>query len=177
MPEPRAAPRITPPEAMWPAGVPAPQAGAFSIVAPARAQACDVLYGPTRLRLKARTAPAEWRFSCWLTREQMQTFETWYRALLDLTGGEFYAPWIGGARLAAFADAYIYSPLGRGWILTARAVRTRVDPSICDAEINAIFGAVLRDDGVTADIVRDDGASLEIVRDEYPLTLIADHEC
>ena len=144
---------------------------------PVRAQLQDVLSGPSRLYVKARTAPAAWSFTVWLTREQMEAFEGWYRTVLAEHEGEFYARWIGGSRVVAFASPYEYRALGRGWSVSATVVRTRIDPSACDAYINAAFGNILRDDGVTADVLLADLTSTNIWRDDYSLELIADNEC
>jgi hypothetical protein len=177
MPEPRATPRSLPVAAIWPATLPAPQAGSLSFIAPARVSLADVLSGPTRLYLTARTAPGEWTFAVWLSPTQMYLFEDWYRQLIALTGGEFYARWIGGARLTAFAAPYEYTPIGRSWVLTGRLVRTRTDPSICDVYIEAAFGELLIDDGVSADVVVADLAATDVIADDFDLALIAANEC
>ena len=176
MPEPRelAEPRAVP---LWPATLPARQGESVTMLAPVRASLHDVLSGPTRLMLTARTAPAEWTFTLFLSQAQMQAFEAFYQAAVAANDGEFYASWIGGARVVAFAEPYQYAALGGGWALSARAIRTRIDPSICDAILNAQFGAILRDDGASANFVRDDGVAADFIRDDFPLADIAAHEC
>lgn len=177
MPDPLPSPRAELPPALWPAGLPYPQAEGFTQSGPPRAEPIDVMAGPTRLSLAARTAPMNWSFSIWLTQEQQQQFEQWYRNAVETNNGEFYAPWIGRGRVIAFAQAYEYSALGKGWVLSGRVIRTRIDPTICEAHINAVFGAIYRDDGVAPDIYQADITAADIYKDDYPLSLIAANEC
>ena len=99
------------------------------------------------------------------------------RDLVNNSDGEFYAPWIGQSRILAFAAPYTYRALGSGWEVSCRVVRTRIDPSVCDAIINAAFGNILRDDGASANNYLDDGATTNIVADDFSLTLIAQNGC
>lgn len=176
MPEPAITPHALWSGALWPTELPGPQAG-FTMQWPARASVQDVMSGPSRLNLTARTSPPSWRFTVFFTSAQMERFESWYRSLLENSGGEFYARWIGGGRITAFANPYTYQALGKGWQLQGALVRTRIDHTICDAFINSVFGAILRDDGVSADIVLDDGAAIDIISGNYPLEMIAANEC
>lgn len=178
MPEPRAKPRslgVTPP--LWPDWLPDPQGDSITVTGPLRAQLYDVLTGPTRARVIARTAPMEVSFACWLTAEQMEGFEAWYRDVVETHDGEFYARWIGGSRIVAFSGEYSYGPLGRGYILAGRLIRTRVDETACDAFIVAHFGAIYRADLDAADIYEADLAATDVYADTFDLRLIAAHEC
>lgn len=168
-------PGIPPP--LWPPSLPLPQETSVRVTGPARAQFNDVLTGPTRARLVARTAPPEFFFSVFLTPAQMQVFETWYLSAARDHDGEFYARWIGGSRVVAFVSPYSYEALGRGYVLSGHVVRTRIDHTACDAFINLIFGAIYRDDGVSPDIYQADLAAVDIYVDNFDLSLIARNEC
>ena len=176
MPEP--APRVTyKTPAIWPSTLPNPQADSMRIVGPGRVAITNVLGGPTRLRVHARTASMLYSFRCFFTRAQMQAFEDWYRICARDHDGEFYAQWIGGSRIVAFTEPYRYTPLGAGWALDGRVIRTRIDPSICDAYIDEVFGGILWDDGIAIDIVEADLTATDIVEDDYPLSMIERYEC
>ena len=179
MPEPRHMSVRTPgvPVPLWPSTLPLPQETTVAVAGPTRAQFSDVLTGPTRARLVARTAPPEFFFSVFLTPQQMQIFEGWYLAAVRDSDGEFYARWIGGARVVAFVAPYSYEALGRGYVLTGHVVRTRIDPTVCDEFIGDVFGAIYRDDGVAPDIYRADLAAADIYADSFDLSLIAGNEC
>jgi hypothetical protein len=175
MPEPRAAPG-TPP-ILWPATLPNPNAAGFAVRAGQRAEPAEVLFGPTRLALKARTAPMTFTFAVEMTREQMEIFEGFYRDALENHDGEFYARWIGGGRIVAFSGPYQYVPLGVGWVLSGTLIRTRIDESACDEFIESVFGDIYRADLTAPDIYEADLAATEIYADDFSLQLIADNEC
>jgi hypothetical protein len=175
MPEPRAVEGV--PVPIWPDTLPQPDANALSQSAGVRAEPADVLFGPTRLAVKARTAPMSWQFSVGFSREQHQIFEDFYRDCVENHDGEFYARWIGGSRVVAFSEAYEFVPLGTGWRLSGRLVRTRIDESACDAFIESIFGAIYRADLTEPDIYQADLTALDIYADDFPLQMIADNEC
>lgn len=175
MPEPL--PRAVPPPPMWPATLPNPQASSISITGPSRVQRSNVLSGPTRLRVNARTAPAQYEFSCHFTPEQMEEFEAWYRVVARDADGEFYARWIGGSRVVAFIQPYEYTALGAGYVLHARVVRTRIDPSACDEFLIAVFGALYCADLTAPDIYQADLVATDIYGPDFSLQLIADNEC
>jgi len=178
MPEPRPTVRTTGvPPPLWPDTLPDPQAPSMQVTGPLRTEFSRVLTGPTRGRVVARTAPMSFVFECWLTPAQMEIFEDWYRLVVLEADGEFYARWIGGSRVVAFAEPYAYSRLGINYVLRGRLITTRIDHSACDAYIDAVYGGILRDDGIAADIVRDDGIAADIVRDDFDLAFMADHEC
>jgi hypothetical protein len=162
--------------AIWPATLPGPQAGVV-LLSPARAEPAEVLFGPIRYAVKARTAPMSWTFTVWLTADQFETFEGFYRGTVENNGGEFYAPWIGGARIVAFSEPYTFVPLGVGVALSGTLVRTRIDHTICDAIIEAIFGAIYRADLTAPDLYQADLAATDIYSNDFDLTLIADNEC
>ena len=176
MPEPRATVSASVPPS-WPVGVPWPQAGSVTVAGPGRTERNPVLIGATRLRVRARTASMQFGFTCWLTPAQMQAFEDWYRVVARDHDGEFYAPWVGGARVLALLEPYEYSALGKGYALSVRAIRTRIDERICDAFINAVFGGVLRDDGLSSEILQASLGASDIYADDFPLKLIAENEC
>lgn len=177
MPEPAASPRALSPPPLWPASLPDPQAEGFTVIGPPRVEVADVLYGVTRLAVKARTAPMSWQFTVWFTRAQMQTFEGWYRNVVENYDGEFYAPWIGGHRVVAFNTIYQYAPLGSGYVLSATAIRTRIDHTVCDGLLTEVFGAVYRADLAAVDIYEADLTSADLYQDDFDLDLIADNEC
>lgn len=176
MPEPRDA-RAELPPVMWPDTLPDPQAPGFTISAGVRTERAEVLFGVTRLALKARTAPATYSFSCWFTPEQMQAFEDFYRDAIENHNGEFYARWIGGSRIVAFAQGYQYSTLGEGYVLAGTVVRTRIDESSCDDFISAHFSNVYRADLGAADIYQAHLPGNDIYKDDFSLQEIADNEC
>lgn len=175
MPEPL--PRASAPPSIWPMSLPDAQADSLAVLGPPRAERFDMLVGPTRLRVRARTAPMEFGFTCFLTQAQMEEFETWYRTIARDEDGEFYARWIGGSRVVAFVEPYTYEALGKGYALAGRLIRTRIDYSACDAYISAVFGAIYRDDGIAADVYRADLAASDIYKDDYDLSLIVRNEC
>jgi hypothetical protein len=165
------------PPPLWPASLPNPQAPSMVISGPPRTEVSNVLKGPTRVRVAARVAPAEYSFSVYFTPQQMKDFELWYRDVVRNADGEFYARWIGGSRVVAFIAPYQYSALGIGYVMSGQLVRTRIDPSACDAFIAAIFGAIYIDDGKAADIYQADLAATDIYVDQFPLSLIVANEC
>lgn len=175
MPEPR--PHVELPPVMWPATLPNPQAPGFTVSAGIRTERAEVLFGVTRLVIKARTAPATYSFTCWFTREQMQEFEEFYRDAIENHNGEFYARWIGGSRVVAFAQGYQYSALGEGYVLNGALVRTRIDHSACDDFINAQFGNIYRADLAAADFYVAALEATDIYKDDFDLQQIADNEC
>lgn len=165
------------PPPLWPLTLPDPQGDSLTVSSPPRIESHDVLTGPTRLRITARTAPMTFGFECWFTPPQMQAFEQWYRDAAVANDGEFYARWIGGSRVVAFIEPYAYGALGSGYVLRGRVVTTRVDPRACDAYLVLMYGDCYRDDGAAADIYQDDGVSADIYRDDYDLRYMVDHEC
>lgn len=175
MPEPAADVSATPP--MWPEALPNPQGDSITVTGPQRVEVFNPLIGPTRLRVRARTAPMEYGFECHLTQQQMQDFETWYCAAARDNDGEFYARWIGGSRIVAFVAPYEYQALGTGYRLAGHLVRTRIDPTACDAFINIVFGAIYRDEGTPPDVYRADLAAADIYADDFDLHLIDVNEC
>jgi len=175
MPEPRAVPGV--PVPMWPSMLPQPDANALSVRAGERAEPADVLFGPTRLAVKARTAPMAWTFSVGFSAAEQQIFEDFYRDCVENHDGEFYARWIGGSRVVAFGESYDYVPLGSGWRLNGRLVRTRIDHTACDDFIEAFFGAIYRADLAAPDIYQADLTAPDIYADDFDLQFIADHEC
>ena len=176
MPEPRAVPGV--PVPVWPNTLPRPQVEGFTVDSPARAEASSMLYGTTRLVVRARTAPMTWSFTVWLTTpDQMDTFEEFYRDSLENHDGEFYAPWIGGSRVVAFSEAYSYAPIGAGWSLSCTVVRTRIDATVCDEFIAETFGAIYRADLAAADTYRADLAAVDSYVDDFDLSMIVDNEC
>jgi hypothetical protein len=175
MPEPRATAGA--PVPIWPDTLPQPDANALSQRAGERAEPADVLFGPTRLAVKARTAPMSWTFTCAFSRAQMQAFEEFYRDCIENHDGEFYARWIGGSRIVAFGESYNYVPLGSGWRLSGTLVRTRIDETACDEFIESVFGAIYRADLPAPDLYRADLAAADIYADDFDLQMIADHEC
>lgn len=178
MGEPRATVRSTGvPPPLWPETLPDPQADSMAIIGPPRVEYSQMRKGPTRTRVIARTAPMEFMFEIWMTPQQMKEFESWHRTVVRYSDGEFYARWIGGSRVVAFAEPYQYTALGKGYVLQGHVIRTRIDLSACDAFINAVFGNIYRDDGQAADIYRADLAAVDIYKDDYPLKLIAGNEC
>lgn len=176
MPEPRDARSELPP-VMWPDTLPNPQAPGFTVSAGVRTERAEVLFGVTRLAIKARTAPATYSFTFWFTPAQMQEFEGFYRDAIENHNGEFYARWIGGSRIVAFAQAYQYSALGEGYVLSGTVVRTRIDHTLCDDFISAHFFNVYRADLDAADIYQADLAASDIYKDDFSLQDIADNEC
>lgn len=176
MPEPRAIPLSSPP-AMWPATLPNPQEGGFSITGGNRVEPADVLFGVTRLAVKARTASMMWSVEVWLTSEQQEIFEEWYRDVIENHDGEFYARWVGGSRIVALCEPYGLTPLGKGWALTARLIRTRIDDTACNDFIESVFGAIYRAELAATDIYQADLSATDIYSGDFDLTLIADNEC
>ena len=162
---------------VWPDSLPNPNTDGFTINSGARAEIAEVLFGPTRLAVKARTAPMDISFNATFTREQQETFEEFYRNALETRDGEFYARWIGGSRVVAFAEPYSYAAFGAGWILSGRVVRTRIDESACDDYIEEWFGSIYRADLGASDIYQADEAATDIYADDFSLQFIADHEC
>lgn len=177
MPEPRDTVSTTPPP-IWPATLPTPQAESMRVEGPPRVEYSDVLSGPTRARVQARTAPMQWAFSCWFTAEQMEQFEAWYRDVVKDADGEFYARWLGGGRVVAFSAPYSYTALGTHWVLTGTVIRTRIDHTACDAFFDLVFGNIYRDDGIATDVYADDAfTASDSYIDDFDLQLIADNEC
>lgn len=163
---------------MWPDTLPDPQADGFAVDSPARVEVAEVLFGTTRLAVKARTAPMSWTFTLWLTTPlQMETFEGFYRDCIEENDGEFYAPWIGGSRVVAFREPYTYAPIGAGWSLTCTVVRTRIDATACDDFISAHFGAIYRDELNATDIYQADLTAVDRYVDDFDLAAIAANEC
>lgn len=178
MPEPGASVRTAgQPPPLWPATLPNPQADSMRVTGPPRAEVCEVLYGPVRLRVHARTAPQEFTFSVWLTPAQFREFEEWYRYVVRVADGEFYARWIGGSRVVAFIAPYQITAIGQGVAVSGRLVRTRIDITACDAFISSVFTAIYRDDGVSPDIYLADLAATDYYVDQFDLELIAQNEC
>jgi len=177
MPEPRATVLAAGPPPLWPDALPNPQDSSMRVIGPPRVEYGEMLKGPVRSRVTARTAPMEFLFAVWMTQEQMQLFEDWYRVVVRDYGGEFYARWIGGSRVVAFFEPYTYRAVGKGYELQGHVIRTRIDLSACDDFINAIFGNIYRDDGVAPDIYQADLAATDIYKDDFSLKLIADNEC
>ena len=177
MPEPLAVPLAAGPPPIWPDTLPDPQADGFTVTGPMRVEVADVLTGITRLAVKARTAPMQFEFTVFLSQQEMETFEGWYRDVIENYDGEFYAHWIGGSRIVAFGSNYSYAPLGRGWILTATAIRTRIDTSVCDTYLSSIFQNIYRADLTAVDHYEADLASADRYQDDWSLQLIADNEC
>jgi len=175
MPEPRAVPGA--PVPIWPASLPLPDAAGFTVSAGIRAEATETLYGPTRLALRARTAPMSFSFAAGFSREQMEIFEEFYRDSIENHDGEFYARWIGGSRVVAFVAPYQYVPLGVGWILSGSLIRTRIDETACDEFIESVFGSIYRADLAAPDIYEADLSGSDIYADDFSLQLIADNEC
>lgn len=175
MPEPAADVSATPPR--WPDTLPNPQGSSLTVTGPQRVEVFNPLIGPTRLRVRARAAPMEYSFECHFTQQQMQDFETWYCMVARDHDGEFFAPWIGGSRIVAFIAPYEYRALGTGYRLAGHLVRTRIDPSVCDDFLNAVFGAIYRDDGAASDIYRADLSATDVYADTFDLRLIAANEC
>lgn len=144
---------------------------------PPRAQPTPVMFSTTRLAVRARTAPPSWSFTVWLSAEQMQAFETWYRDIVEHHEGEFYAPWIGQDRVVAFGNAYQLLPLGKGWALNASVFRTRIDHTICEGIITAVFGNLYQAVITAADIYQADLAAADVYQSTFALSLIAANEC
>lgn len=161
----------------WPDTLPNPQADSLQYMGAEFSDITDVLNGPARVRLARRHASGSYQFATWFTANECEAFENWYNEVIALHDGEFYAPWIGGGAVLAFANEYDLKPLGRGWQLGALVVTLYVDTTICDDHINAIFGGILRDPLSVADIFKDDGLSGNSYRDDYPLSLIASEPC
>jgi hypothetical protein len=177
MPEPRAELRSVTPPPLWPDTLPDPQGDSLRVIGPPRAEYSEMLKGPMRARVTARTAPMEFLFSIWFTQVQMQSFEDWYRICVRDHDGEFYARWIGGSRVVAFVEPYTYGALGSGYVMSGHVIRTRIDPRACDEFISAVFGAIYRDDGIAPDIYLADLAATDIYKDDYDLRLIVRNEC
>jgi hypothetical protein len=161
----------------WLETLPMPQVNSLRDSAPLRTMSIDVLAGPTRERLTRRHAGGSHEFQTWFTASQAEAFEAWYNQVIALHDGEWYAPWIGHGIVLAFADEYELAPLGLGWALSAMAIQTRVDPSICEEHISAIFGGILRDELTATNVFKSDLSSSAIYRDDYPLKLIAAEPC
>jgi len=177
MPEPQAMPLAAGPPPIWPDTLPEPQAEGFTVKGPPRVEVADVMTGITRLAVKARTAPMAFEFQVYMSQLEMEIFEGWYRDVIENHDGEFYAHWIGGSRVVAFATNYAYAPLGSGWVLSAAAVRTRIDPTICDAYLSTIFQNIYRADLTATDIYEADLTSADRYQDDWDLQLIAANEC
>lgn len=136
-----------------------------------------MLFGTTRLVVKARTAPMSWTFTLWLTREQMQTFEEFYRDCIENYDGEFYARWIGGSRVVAFREPYQYAALGSGWSLTCAVVRTRTDGDACDDYLSETFGAIYRAHLAAPDRYEAELTAVDVYVSDWDLATIAANEC
>lgn len=169
--------RAAAPVLVWPDTLPGPQAPSFKVTGPPRAELINTLSGSSRIQVNARTAPMRWEFQIWLTREQQEAFEAFYRDSIENHDGEFYARWIGGSRVVAFPEAYSYVPHGDGWILQGTLVRTRIDTSACDAHINAEFGAIYRDQTGAVDVYAANLTAPDRYQDDFSLALIADEVC
>jgi hypothetical protein len=163
--------------ARWPDTLPAPQADSMQYNGAAFVNVIDVLSGPTRTRLARRNAGANYELAIWMTASQTAQFETWYNDVVANHNGEWYAPWIGGGVVLAFVNEYDLAPQGRGWALSGVLVQTRIDATLCDDHLSAIFGGILRDPGNVADAYKADLTSTTIYRDDYPLSLIASEAC
>lgn len=177
MPEPRATPLASGPPPLWPSNLPAPQAEGFTVLGPPRVEVAEVLKGVTRLAVKARTAPMTWQFTVNLTKAQFEIFEGWYRDVIENHDGEFYAAWIGGDRIVAFNTNYTLAPVGSGWKLSCSAVRTRIDHSVCEGFISAIFTAWYQADITHADRYEADRTAADRYEGDWDLSLIAANEC
>jgi hypothetical protein len=178
MPEPKPlSHEVAPIPPLWPDTLPNPQADSIVITGPGRVERSNVLTGPTRLRVKARTASMSYGFTVWLTAAQMQAFEQWYVMVVRDYDGEFYARWIGGSRVVAFIEPYTYRPLGAGYELGGRVIRTRIDERLCDAYVSEIFGAVYIDDGISPDVYEAQLGASDVYVSEWDLGLIVRHEC
>jgi hypothetical protein len=162
---------------MWPDTLPDPQADGFAWSSPQRPEVADVLTGVTRLAIKARTAPMQLEFQCFFSKAEMQTFEGWYRDVIENHDGEFYARWIGGSRIVAFASNYAFSPIGSGWVLSATAIRTRIDSTICDEFLSDTFENIYRADLAATDIYEADLTAVDRYVPDFSLQFIADNEC
>ena len=175
MPEPQ--PINTPAPAFSPDTLPNPDAPGFQVSAGLRTEIAEVLFGPTRIAIKARTAPMGFSFTVVLTQEQMQIFEEFYRDALENHDGEFYARWIGGSRVVAFSQPYEYSALGAGWVLVGRCVRTRIYEQACDDFIESVFGNIYRADLAAPDIYQADLTAADIYIPDFSAQMIRDNEC
>lgn len=175
MPEPRAV--NTGPPAFWPDTLPNPDGPGFQVSAGVRTEVVEVLFGPTRTQVKARTAPMSFSFSMFLTREQMEIFEAWYRDALENHDGEFYAHWIGLSRVVAFSQPYEYSALGAGWTLVGSCVRTRIYDAACNDFIESVFGNIYRADLAAIDIYQADLSAPDIYIPDFSLEMIRENEC
>lgn len=162
---------------MWPDTLPGPQVDGFAWSSPQRVEVADVLTGVTRLAVKARTAPLQLEFQVFMSRLEMEIFEGWYRDVIENYDGEFYARWIGGSRIVAFASNYSFSPLGDGWILNATAIRTRIDTTLCDEYLSEWFDTIYRADLAAADTYEADLTATDVYVPDFTLSFIADHEC
>lgn len=161
----------------WPETLPMPQVNSLREARALRTMSIDVLAGPTRVRLTRRHAGGSHEFQTWFTASETEAFEAWYNQVIALHDGEWYAPWIGHGIVLAFADEYELRPLGTGWALSALALQTRIDPSICDEHISEIFGGILRDELTATNIFKASLISGDRYRDDYPLALIAAEPC
>jgi hypothetical protein len=170
-------PRVSGPPPLWPDTLPNPQSDSFAVTGPPRVEVADVLFGITRLAVKARTAPMTYNFEVILSRAEMEIFEGWYRDVIENHDGEFYARWIGGSRIVAFASNYTLGPFGAGWILQCTAIRTRIDHEACDAFISSVFQNIYRADLAAVDIYEADLTSADLYQDDFSLSLIVDNEC
>lgn len=176
MPEPREV-RLASPPPIWPSNVPGPMSDAFEVTSGQRVENVPVLFGPTRIDVRARTAPMSWAVSIYMSAAQMQAFETWYRTVVETAEGEFYARWVGGSRVVAFSEGYEYRPVGAGYLLSAQLVRTRIDHSACDAFLVSIFqnlyvATITHVDRYVADL-----AAVDRYVSDWSLQMIADNEC
>jgi hypothetical protein len=165
------------PVPMWPATLPNPQANDFSVDSPPRVEAAEILFGSTRLVVKAHAAPMRFTFQFWFTPAQMEIFEEFYRDVVENFDGEFYARWIGGSRVVAFDAPYEYVPLGVHYVLTGSAISTRVDPAPCDDFLVGVFGSLYRAKLAALDRYEADIAAADRYVDNFSLTLIAENEC
>lgn len=162
---------------LWPDTLPDPQADGFTVESPPRVEVTEILFGTTRLAVKARTAPMVWSFTLWLTRAQMQTFEEFYRGCVETNDGEFYARWIGGSRVVAFREPYQYAALGSGWALNCTVVRTRIDATSCDDFLSAKFGSIYRAELAAVDRYEADLAAPDVYISDWDPAYIAENEC
>jgi hypothetical protein len=170
-------PRAAGPVPQWPATLPDPQGEGFTVLSPVRAVPTPTLYGPTRLTIRARTAPMQWTFAVIFTPEQLEVFEGWYRDAVENHDGEFYARWVGAGRVVAFSAPYAFTPIGKGWALHGSVIRTRIDDTICDGHLETIFGAIYQAHLAAVDLYEADLGAVDIYEDAFDLQLIADNEC
>jgi hypothetical protein len=163
--------------ARWPETLPYAQADSMGYGGPSYAEIIDVLNGPTRTRLVSRHATPTFEFEAWFSAEEAEEFEAWYNIVVAYHDGNWYAPWIGGARVLAFADEYQIVPLGTGWRVSGLLVQTGIDESLCDEHAIEVYGGALRDELFAVDTVHDELGAGPAYRDDYDPELILWEEC